>query len=703
MKIKSHAGIFWGIALFFTLSGVNAQQSEEEELALSYGSKSEVSIATGGKQAISRAPSAASVITAEDILAMGATDLDQALASMPGLHVSVSPFLNTPIYSFRGIYTNYNPQVLLLINGLPVTNAFAGNRSFAWGGLPLENVARIEVIRGPGSSLYGADAYSGVIDVITKTAADIKGAEFGGRAGSFKTRDAWLQYGGDLGPLQAAFYLRAGHTDGQHGIIQKDLQAILDPLFGTHASLAPGPISAARDALDARADLAYQDWRLRAAYQQRKIGTGAGIAESLDPRGRLPESRLYLDLTYQKSNWLRNWDLAATLGYIDIQEKVGDPAFSLFPAGAFGGAYPNGVIGNPGHSERQTHASVSAFYTAFQDHRIRMGLGVRQYDLYKTEEFKNFSFVVLPGVGPVLLPLPGVVDASGNPAAVYMQPHKRHLSYLFAQDEWSLAQDWKLTAGVRHDNYSDFGGTTNPRLALVWDAAYNLVVKLMHGRAFRAPSFTEQYTLNNPVNLGNPKIQPETIATNELSFVWQAATNLQTNLTLFHYHMRDIIKPVANADPSTGRTFQNAGDQTGRGLELEATWNATRNLQLSGNFSVQHSTDGATGLDAGLAPQRRVYGRVDWRLAPAWRAGASVNYVASRKRQPGDTRPPLADYSTADVTLRRERLLGNWDVRASVLNVFNRDAREPTFAPGNIPFDLPLPGRAFYLELSYKL
>ena len=79
------------------------------------------------------------------------------------------------------------------------------------------------------------------------------------------------------------------------------------------------------------------------------------------------------------------------------------------------------------------------------------------------------------------------MDVSGDPALVYMLPHKRNVSYTFVQDEWSFAKDWALTAGVRHDRYSDFGGTTNPRLALVWDAAYNIVVKAMHGTAFRAP------------------------------------------------------------------------------------------------------------------------------------------------------------------------------------------------------------------------
>ena len=220
-------------------------------------------------------------------------------------------FALNPIYSFRGIATKYNPQVLMLVNGIPITNVFWGDRSQIWGGMPLENVARIEVIRGPGSALYGADAFSGVINVITKTAADIKGTETGVRAGSFNSRDAWIQHGGKLGALDAAFYLRAGNTDGQKGIIQQDAQSAWDASTSGHnASLAPGPISAERKAIDARTDLSYDAWRFRAAYQKREVGVGAGLAGSLDPNARVHSSRLYLDLSYDTSQ------LGAELGCI---------------------------------------------------------------------------------------------------------------------------------------------------------------------------------------------------------------------------------------------------------------------------------------------------------------------------------------------------------------------------------------------------
>ncbi|MDP3843443.1 MAG: TonB-dependent receptor [Oxalobacteraceae bacterium] len=685
------------VLLLSTTVAAAQQNAEEDDLALSYGDKSFVSIATGSPQAISRAPAVASVITAHDIESMGATDLDQVLESVPGLHVSKSSALLNPIYSFRGIFTGYNPQVLMLINGIPITNVFLGNRSIIWGGMPLENVARVEVIRGPGSALYGADAFSGVINVITKTAADIQGAEYGVRAGSFNSRDAWIQHGGELGPLEAAFYLRVGHTDGQKGIIQEDSQSFLDKnvfLSSPPASLAPGAINAVRNALDARADLSYDRWRFRAGVQQREVGMGAGLADNLDPNGRVSESRLYLDLTYQNTNWAPNWDLSSVLGYYDIKEKPAEPTFTLFPAGAFGGTFPNGMIGNPGHSERHTHGSISTVYSGLAQHRLRLGTGFRIEDLYDTSETKNFKL----SAGGIPEPLGRIVDVSGTPE-VYLAPHKRDLAYLFVQDEWSLAKDWTLTAGVRHDRYSDFGTTTNPRLALVWDAAYNVVIKVLHGRAFRAPSFTEQYSINNPVTIGNPDLKPETIATNELAFSWQPVDTLQTSLNLFHYRMRDIIRFVPDAN---GATAQNAGDQTGRGLELEATWDATRKLRLSGSFSLQHSTDEASGQDAGLAPHRRLFVRADWRFAPLWQLGTTINHVADRKRQPGDARPQIADYTTLDLSLRRERLAGDWTVSAMLLNLFNQDAREPSLAPGNIPFDLPLPGRALYVQFQHR-
>jgi len=131
----------------------------------------EVSVATGSTQPLKLAPGIVSVVTAGDIERMGATSLDQVLETVPGVHVAPSGIdWFTPIWSIRGIHTSINPEVLLLINGVPYTTNFDGSRGFRFR-MPVSMISRLEVIRGPGSALYGADAYSGVVNVITRMLA----------------------------------------------------------------------------------------------------------------------------------------------------------------------------------------------------------------------------------------------------------------------------------------------------------------------------------------------------------------------------------------------------------------------------------------------------------------------------------------------------------------------------------------------------
>ncbi|HEY6898233.1 MAG TPA: TonB-dependent receptor [Rhodocyclaceae bacterium] len=676
-----------------------AQMSEEDELALAFGDKTTLSIATGAAQPLSRAPAAATVITAEDIAAIGATDLDEVLETVPGLHVSRQQSFNDAKYVIRGISSQYNPEVLMLVNGIPLTQAFVGNRGDLWGGLPVENIARIEVIRGPGSALYGADAFAGVINITTKGAAEINGTRAGIRAGSFNTQDAWFQHGGKVGALDVAAYLRIGSTDGFKKTIAVDAQTGLDA-FGTHASLAPGNGSFGKDSIDGQLDLGYDKWRFRVGYTKRdNVGSAYGVASALDPTGSSSAERVTSDLTWHDKNFAENWDITLQASYSDYNEKS---RLVLFPAGssfafAGGGTFPNGMQGNPSKWERHLRYTASAFYTGFANHRLRLGLGHEKEDIYKTSESKNFGFAgtVMPQA------LGSVVDATA--ATIFLQPHSRDLNYLYAQDEWTFAKDWFLTAGVRHDRYSDFGSTTNPRIAVAWEAAYDLTAKMMVGRAFRAPSFVELYATSNPVAAGNPNLRPETIETFEAGLNWTPKSGVQLGGTLFRYHMRDILRFVANANPFTGNTAQNTGGQIGEGLELEAAWDISKSVRLSGNYAIQHATDQTTHKDPGDAPRQHMYVRADWRFLPEWTLNTQANWVADRKRTAGDTRPQIPDYTTVDLTLRQASSHSPWDFAISVRNLFDEKALEPSAAPGQIPGDLPQPGRAWYFQANYKL
>ncbi|MFZ5526088.1 MAG: TonB-dependent receptor plug domain-containing protein [Pseudomonadota bacterium] len=677
-----------------------AQSSDEEELAMSYGDKSFVSIATGSRVAVARAPAVATVITAEDIAAIGATDLDEVLETVPGLHVSRETQVYAPVYGIRGINMGFNPQVLMLINNVPITTLYTGNRGAGWGGMPVENIARVEVIRGPGSALYGADAFSGVINIITKSAGEINGTRVGARLGSFNTRDGWILHGGQWGPVDVAAYLRTGSTDGAHSTVRADAQTAWDALNSTNASLAPGRVYNDRDFLDGMLDLSLDKWRAHFAYRERKLGSGTGVASALDPTGYSYSQNVSAELNYEHKTVAPNWGVSAhasIMHYKEFSDAV------LFPAGTQlntgGGPFADGMIGNPDKWEQHGRLSASAIYTGFEDHRIRIGLGWEKEEVYRTNEVKNFNPDYTPiGTGSI----GDVIDVTNT--VPFMKPQGRYKRYIYAQDEWSLAADWTLTAGIRHDRYSDFGSTTNPRLALVWDAAYNVTGKLMYGTAFRAPSMSELYAINNPVIQGNPNLSPERIRTIEAALTWQPMSRLQLGVNVFRYEMSDIIRLVYGGLQAV---YQNTGHQNGHGMEFEAEWELSKTLRLSGNYAYQESTDESTNQDAGNAPHHHVYARADWRFTPGWSLHSQVNWISKRMRVAGDPRDDLAGYETMDLTLKTDMGTRAWSFTMSVRNLFDKDVREPSpfEAVGGrvqLPYDYPMPGRSVYAQASYK-
>ncbi len=685
-------------ALLFQSTVARSQTSDEADLALVYGDKETVSLATGRRQSLLLAPSVATVITAEEIAAMGATDIDEVLETVPGLHVNRASSMGSTQYVMRGITGGHAPHVLMLQNGIPVTLASSGNKGNLWGGLPIENIARIEVLRGPGSALYGADALSGVINIITKTAAEIQGSQYGFRIGSFASRDAWVQHGGQYGDLSVAAYLRAGTTNGQHRTVEADAQTRNDARTGTNASLAPGQINAGLSSVDGHLDLALGKWRWRSGYKLRDdMETFAGIGQVLDPLGRGRTERITSDVSWTDNDFARDWALSASVAFMQYKQSY-PVAAQIFPPGTTfpTGTFPDGMRGAPEFSERQYRFSAHAAYTGFRDHNLRVGIGHDDLELYETREYRNFAYSAA-GV-----PIPyGPLVVTATP---FLYPQDRTVDYFYLQDEWGFARDWTLTAGVRHDRYSDFDATTNPRFALVWEAQVDLTAKLMYGSAFRAPAFVEQYSTNSPLNRGNPNIMPERNQTLELAFAWQARRDLALKLNLFRYHMADIIRAIPNPAPVLGSTYYNTGRQHGSGFELEGTWDLTRNLRLTGHYAAQKSIDEISGQDAGYAPRRHIYLRADWIPQSRWMLSGQVNHVADRHRVADDMRPPVPDYTTLDMTLRTtQRGRNSWNFAVSVRNLFDVDVREPSLSPGLIVYDLPVAPRTLWLQVAHDL
>ena len=679
------------IALLFCISNVAYSDYDEEEALIElYGDEEIISIATGSAQPISRAPAVATVITAKDIKEMGATDIDEALETVPGLHVSRRARQNLPIYTFRGVFDQNNPQVLVLVNGISINNLFVGDRSQVWGGMPVEAISRIEVIRGPGSAVYGADAFAGVINIITKEAAEIDGFELGSRVGSFDTRDAWALYGGEVGGFDVAFSAEFRDTDGHDENISSDAATIQ----GT--SLAPGSINTGTQNFDTRLSITKNDWKFRVGLQQRQdFETGAGVAEALDPNGEFESDRWNADLTYHNPVFRNDLGVTAQISFFNTSQEVSEDIL-LFPPGSFlpgpVGPFPNGIIGNPEVWERHWRYNLTGVFTGISKHTIRSGIGYTHQEIYKVEDESNFSplnFGVL-------------TDVSDTPFAFLPEKHRNN-SFAFVQDVWQISNDWELTAGLRYDDYNDFGDTWNPRVALVWAARHDLTAKLLYGEAFRAPSFAEFRNQNNPVALGNDELDPEEMETLELAFDYRPKDNLKLGLNLFRYEWDDIIR----FNDIGGGAFQaaNVGEQKGYGFEFEFDWKVSRALNILGNFAHQDSEDETTNKDAGHAPENQFFIRTDWEFKPDWHISPQWNFVMDRKRVEGDTRSNIDDYDIFDMTLRTNAFSNRWELALSARNLFNKRAFEPSvngaFGPA-IPGDLPLARRSVWGELRFN-
>lgn len=649
------------------------------------------SVATGTPTPVSRAASSVTVISRADIAAMGATDVDQVLETVPGLHITRSSQSGFARYIFRGIASASNPEALVMFNGIPQKTLFSGSRSNVWAGMQVKSIERIEVIRGPGSALYGADAFAGVINIITRSGRDMEGSNAGVRAGSFDTWGAWTEQRIDFDDAVLGLVAEYEDSNGPRETIHSDAQTLLDGFTGTDASLAPGPLNLGRQSTDVRMDLASGPWQARLGYQARNnVGSFAGIASALDPSGLFSSERITGDIGFTQEQFRPDWDLQATLSVLHLTQ-VAERDSLLFPPGSNPGTgvFPDGLIGNPSYWEDQARADVATAYHGFEQHILRLGSGYYWGDIYKVHETKNF--------GPFLNPLPGgLTDVSDTPDA-FLKEAQRTSGYMFLQDEWRLLDHTALTSGIRYDHYSDFGDTTNPRVALVQEWRPALSTRLNYGRAFHAPTFVDLYATNNPVGLGNPDLEPEVIDTWELSLHHQPRTDLGYSLTGFSYRIDDAITYV-------GVQAANAGQRKGRGGELEGTWQPLAILRLVANYSYQVATDINTDSDVGEAPGEDAYLRLEWEFLPDWHWNTELLWVGKQLRVTGDPRPPLQDYAQLNLTLSRQNLWRELDLMLNLRNLADANVREPSagpsapFATPFIPEDYPQAGRSLTAE-----
>ncbi|MCP4149687.1 MAG: TonB-dependent receptor, partial [bacterium] len=487
----------------------------------------DVYIASKSRQKIDDAPGVVTVITSEEIKNMGARDLRDVLRTVPGFELGMRNTSYTGI-GVRGVMTLNSEKVKILIDEVPVNENLEGSGTVMFGELPVDNIERIEILRGPGSALYGDSAFVAVINILTKK-ADIDNTSVSVKGGSFNTKEVGFL----LGKKSANFKIKASFnyhdTDGGKIAIDSDILTN-DPLNRDISLPAAGRGYAieGRKKIISSLNLSYKNLYFKGFYVNLEKnhylgGLGAVVDGSL----------------------LKSYQLNGMLGYkfspnerLEIEPRIYTLLYKLenlwqnYPAGyrsPFGLVYPHGLYQLANVTQKKFGCDVKFTFNLSGNNQFIAGTSFESIRFTNDGDFNNVANPELDSDN--LEPAPSILDAD-----------PRKIFAVFFQDQWDVSNRVTLTAGLRYDKYNDAGSTVNPRLAVVLKPFDKTVFKLMYGRAFRAPIFVELY-LNYAGGFvtGNEGNKPETINTGELEFSYSFTETIHFRANFFYNSINNLI------------------------------------------------------------------------------------------------------------------------------------------------------------------
>ena len=661
---------------------------------------------TGTQKNLAQAPAVASVITAQQIERSSARTLSEVLEMVPGLHIFTSSLESQKKnIDIRGIQSAFNSEILMLMNGVSIDRLHTGSATNLL--LPASNILRIEVVRGPGSAIYGADAFSGVINIITKDAKYLENnSQVGTRYGSFNSLEVYSNvaqvFDNDFSyALNLSYMQSEGDTNR---IINADLQTTFDTIFSTSASQAPSSFNKSYEVYDIHLSSEYKNFYVNLWTNINKnTATGAGIANALDSQGGADSINFLSDIGYTR-NIAKSVEWKNSVSFFYNEQKN---RFTIFPAGATiaigddgnafspGGGIVNftdGYIGNPNIFEQKTALESTLLISSFDEHLIRVSVGYSYTD-YRVEERKNFGPSVINGTEGVV---DGTLSDVSNTPYAFMPDVYRSLYFVSLQDEYEFLPTWTLTAGVRYDSYSDVGDTINPRVALVNQTTSTLVTKLLYGRAFRAPTAPELYARNNPAGVGNSEVKPETIDMIELGFTYIPSSSLKYGLNFYAYSASDLIQGVAS---NVGVEFNNVAKLHGAGVESELSYQASETLLLSADYAYRWTQNQETKESALNVPKHLAHAMFDWSIIKNIYCNSEVYYVADIAREVGDTREKVEDYALVNISMGY-RVYKGVELSLAVRNLFDTKYYDPSNS--NPVGDYPMEGLNIFGEIRYR-
>ncbi len=655
-----------------------------------------VSVAARLEQAPEEAPGATSIVTGDDIRAMGARTLEDALQAVPGVDVTLDA-LGRPRITMRGLPSGMtggaSENVLILMNGHRIDDPIEGGATSLEFTTPAANIQKIEVLRGAASAVYGSGALAGVINVITFTERDFTGIEANAGYGSFATQDYSVRLGSEGRDLRIAGYINYQHSNGAQRVVGADSQTLTDgrlaPFGVAPASLAPGKETDELKVFETNYTATYKDYDIHLRVGTQRSPGSIGVADALGSVNDMPQRKILAAVDHRR-DLSGGWALNERLSYeqYDAQRALQafPPGFTQLLGDAGSVSYPSGVFAQEELSSRRFGAEVDA-QKALSQHQIRLGLGAARESSFHSDIKANYDFRTATPMDQIES-IPGAAADRG-----------RGVVSLYAQDVWSRFSKVTFTGALRFDHFGGVGGAVSPRIAAVFRLPSAVNLKVIYGRAFRAPTFAEQY-FSLPGYIGNPDLKPMTADTLEANASY-AKRRFRLAGGAFLTFLRDEIAPEGIYVPGSSRLIVNGPGRNIRGLELEVRQGFGVASTIFVDYSYQHSDDEATGEVSAGVPAHIGHVGATLAFAKGLRATPSLVFTSSRPRAPDDARAAVPGHALVDFALRAPDVYRGLLLSLSVQNMFNKLYFDAS-PDGGVPGDYPRSGRRVFVSASYQ-
>jgi iron complex outermembrane receptor protein len=608
------------------------------------------------------APSSVTVITANEIQQQGYRTLADILRTVRGFFVTYNR--NYSSLGVRGFARpgDFNTRILLLVDGHRLNdNVYDEAMIGTEFPIDIDMIQRIEIVRGPVSSLYGSNALFAIINIITKQGHDINGVDLSADAGSFDTYKGRISYGRKLKQLE---FLISGSFYGSRG--QKRL---FYPEFDTIETNNGIAINADDDQLgSALATASFRGFTLESAYGTREKGIPTAAYGTIfnNPGTRTTDAHGYIDLRYDHK-FDNTWELSTRAFY----DRTTYQGTYIYPSPIDSTEIsPNLDFGDG----KWWGAEVQATKTVLARNRITAG------GEYRDNVRQNQS------------------NYNRNPYSLILDDKRQsYVGALYLQDEVTIAKSLALNVGIRYDYYSTVNASTDPRLALIYRPERNTALKAIYGEAFRVPNVYEKF-YSVPPNLPNSSLNPEKIRSTE--FVWEQGLfeHFLLSTSAFHTTMADLITQGPAAEDLV--VFRNLQSVQSNGLELELKGQLPHGFEGTASYSFQETKDRNTNQFLSSSPRNLAkLNLIQPLFGPRMFVSLDAQYRSRLETLAGASVSPFA---VVNLSVLAHKIARHADLSGGIYNLLDKKYFDPPSSE-NTQARIQQDGRTFRVKVTWHL